>query len=756
MPELLVAWVLFPAIQMLIWFGCGSLAACAMPGQLPRSLWAPLGFCVVVVVGGFSTAVPGLAPLTTPLVVALALAGFLLARPWRGGRPSPWLAAGLIGVFIVYAAPIVLSGGATLAGYVRLDDTATWLALTDRLMEAGRDIDGLAPSTYEATLFFNLADGYPIGVFIPLGVGRALIGMDAAWLVQPYMALLAVLLAAALWDLAGRLLRSDAARAVVVFAAAQPALLYGYYLWGGIKEAAAAALIALAASLAFRAARGEPGPRPLIALALAIAALIGCLSLAGAVWLGPLLAGALALAIRTGTLRDALARAAVLTILVAALATPVLLGDSLLPPTSSPLDDPQARGNLIGPLSALQALGIWPAGDFRLQPDAAGITFALCGLAGAAAITGTLIAAARRRWDLLGYLVGVPVAAIAIALVGSPWVDGKVLATVSPTLLFGSFIACLWAWSERRLALGACAAVVLGLGLAWSNALAFNEVNLAPRDQLTELEEIGGMLEGGGPVLMTEYQPYGARHFLREAEAEGASELRRRLVPLADGSTLAKGLWADTDDFRDDVFEPYEALVLRRSPEQSRPPGQYELDWAGDYYEVWTRTGEAAVERLPLGGGRSPVGEAECQDVRKLARKVPGGTLRAAERRDPVFLGGARGAADLEGGAYSVWLEGSVRGKAELIVDGEAVSSVRHELNNEGLYALLGEVEMTGGHHEVSVDFSEPLLAPGSGGPGEHGSLAIASEVEPKLVTMPAADAEELCGETWDWIEATP
>ena len=228
-----------------------------MPGEIPRSLLAPLGFCVVVVAGGFTTAVAGLAEVTTPLVVGMALAGFILAPPWRGGWPSPWLAAGLVAVFAVYAAPIVLSGSATFAGYIRLDDTATWLALTDRVMEAGRDIDGLAPSSYEATLFFNLADGYPVGAFIPLGVGRAVTGMDAAWLIQPYMALLAVLLALALWDLGGRLITSARARALVVFAAAQPALLYGYYLWGGVKELAAAALIALVACLAFRAGRAD-------------------------------------------------------------------------------------------------------------------------------------------------------------------------------------------------------------------------------------------------------------------------------------------------------------------------------------------------------------------------------------------------------------------------------------------------------------------------------------------------------------------
>ena len=109
-------------------------------------------------------------------------------------------------------------------------------------------------------MFFNLADGYPVGAFIPLGVGRALVPMDAAWLIQPYMALLAVLLALSLWDLGGRLITSPRARALVVFAAAQPALLYGYYLWGGVKEIAAAALIALVACLAFRAVRPEDGP----------------------------------------------------------------------------------------------------------------------------------------------------------------------------------------------------------------------------------------------------------------------------------------------------------------------------------------------------------------------------------------------------------------------------------------------------------------------------------------------------------------
>ena len=53
---------------------------------------------------------------------------------------------------------------------------------------------------------------------------------------------------------------------------------------------------------------------------------------------------------------------------------------------------------------------------------------------------------------------------------------------------------------------------------------------------------------------MTEYQPYGVRHFLRELDPEGASELRRRLVRLRDGATLGKGAYANIDAFRLDAI----------------------------------------------------------------------------------------------------------------------------------------------------------------------------------------------------------
>src|SRR5204862_3703687 len=128
--------------------------------------------------------------------------------------PSGWGALCAAFVFALFAAPVVLSGEATFAGYIRLDDTATWMAITDRVMDHGRSFAGLPPSSYRATLAANLGSGYPVGGFVPLGVGVKLTRIDVAWLVQPYMAVWAAAMALVLWELARGVLRSAATRAL--------------------------------------------------------------------------------------------------------------------------------------------------------------------------------------------------------------------------------------------------------------------------------------------------------------------------------------------------------------------------------------------------------------------------------------------------------------------------------------------------------------------------------------------------------------
>src|SRR5207248_11562892 len=86
------------------------------------------------------------------------------------------------------------------------------------------------------------------------------------------------------------------------------------------------------------------------------------------------------------------------------------------------------------------------------------------------------------------------------------------------------------------------AVVVILFGVGWSDVDAYQQVLLAPNSRLTELEAIGKQFAGQGPALETDYDPYGARHFLRKLDAEGAAERRVRPAVLRTGGTLATGV----------------------------------------------------------------------------------------------------------------------------------------------------------------------------------------------------------------------
>jgi hypothetical protein len=90
---------------------------------------------------------------------------------------------------------------------------------------------------------------------------------------------------------------------------------------------------------------------------------------------------------------------------------------------------------------------------------------------------------------------------------------------------------------------------------------------------------------------MTEYQPYGVRHFLRRLDPEGASELRRRPVQLRDGRLLEKGQTAPIDAFDPAALLVYRTLVLLRSGPGGTPPSPFALVERGRYYDVWQRPG---------------------------------------------------------------------------------------------------------------------------------------------------------------------
>jgi hypothetical protein len=783
---LLYCWLAFPLVLALLALGAGLLLEIVSGVRLPGVLLAPAGLALLVVVAGFATLTDTTAELATPAVIAVSAAGFYLAKPWRGRRLDGWALAAAAAVFAFFAAPTVLSGEATFAGYIKLDDTATWLAMTDRVMEHGRSLHGLAHSTYEQTLSHYLSTAYPVGSFLPLGAGSKLSGEDPAWLFQPYLALLAAMMALSFYVVIQPLVSSRRTRAFIVVISAQAALLYGFSLWGGIKELAAAWIVALVAALGAAVARGEGGLRSVIPLAVACAAGLEILSFGGIVWLLPVLITALA-ALLGGRGSEAWVRAGFFVIVASVLALPSLVyaHEFLKPTLGGVLTSQEELGNLVEPLSRLQIFGIWPVGDFRLEPEHLGPTYVLIGVLAIAGLVGVGWALRTRSWGLVFYVQAATIGCVTVAAFGAPWVDAKALATASPAFVLAGLVGTYAVFRGRRRTEAIVVAAAIAGGILWSTALAFHEVTLGPHDRLAELERIGERFAGEGPALMTEYEPFGVRHFLRKLDAEGASELRWRVVPLRNGQPLQKLAFADIDRFRLDGILVYRTLVLRRSPTGSRPPSVYKLVSRGRYYDVWQRPKRARqiAAHLPLGDDLQPASVPSCPTITQFARMPKSRRLAAVARPETtvvefgqaalpaawgpvpntrgVFYPSGPGSIESslavsQDGQYGVWLGGAFRGRVELSIDGQVTRAARHELSHAGPWVPMGKVRLRAGLHRAVLRYEEGNLHPGSGGqPFPLGPLALAREtINAPITYVPAEKARRLCGKQLDWVEA--
>jgi hypothetical protein len=672
---------------------------------------------------------------------------------------------------------------------MKLDDTANYMALLDRAMGHAYNITGLAPSAYEAFLSTIYLGGYPLGALSPLGVGSQLVGRDALWLWQPYLAFLAVLIALTLYALVSQVIASRPLRAIVVVVGSQAALIYGYALWGGIKELSTAMLVILVAVLVPLTV-GQERARAVLPLAVASSAMLLVLTLPGGVWLAPSLTGAFMLAFRAGGIRRAVRLSAAFVVTASLLLIPAFDASSKLAANVRTFSESNRLAALYQPLSWLQVFGIWPNGDFKVPPASLAVTYILVVLVAASAATALVLAWRRQAWELPLALATVAFSCMIYVSQGSPWIGGKALASSSPVVLTVALAGAAMVFELGRRVEGGVLAGVVIAGVLWSNALQYHEVWLAPNARLAELESIGKRYAGQGPTLQTEYEPYGAKYFLRKLDTEAPSLRRRHDLFLRAGGLAEQGVSADIDELRLDDVVSHRTLVLRRSGLSSRPPSVYSLSSSGRYYQVWQRSGASSpiLEHLSLGSRVQPSAVAPCSEILRLGRLAAAnnGRLAAVERPRAIviesdgtlgvptrfgsygeYLGALHpdGATSVEAsftaptaGAYGIWIGGLFRSRVDVSIDGRQLGHARNVLQWPLNFVQLGTAKLTPGPHRFRLAYTSPgLLRPGSGGrlPLGLGPFAIATGTQDRPVTyVDPSNARSLCGKSLDWVEA--
>lgn len=814
MTEFVLIWLVAPALLFLVCLGLGLLLTMVIAWPKNLSIITASGFLLVIIFGSLLTASSITAPYTAFCVLALSVIGLIFGLIRRRSSLSldyPSVAGGLI-TYVVFGLPVMAYGKPSWAGWVQLDDTASFLAVTDRIMSVGQSVPSLVTSTFGRIIQVLLGGNglnygsvtnthfvYPIGTFVPIGVLSKLTTIERAWLFQPYLSFVAALSAM----LFVTLLRNQIHKNSILIAASCVSIaastIYSYVMWGGIKEIVIIVPITLLALTLFGDSSHNKGrDRYLYALICSMALyFIG----------GMASFGFAAVIIMIFLFIYAKRKSRVLFVGIPVLILLALLGlwveylstgknivgDLLVPKIKD-------SGNLSRPLNLFQAFGIWPSQDFRADPVLKPITFFVIALVLLFSMAGFYFSIQHLHWIIPSLVISVVAVVIYSNFSGGIWLTGKALAVASPFLLLAASLGLYQVWdfvskSERKWIQNfkfkyviVVLATVVGSGVLISDIFTYKNTWLAPYSQVNELRAIGVLYSGQGPALMTEYSVFGARYFLRNLDAESASELRVHVIPMSDGQEVPRGFAADIGLFDPNTINYYKILVLRKSPTASRPPLNYQLVWTGKHYEVWKRNDSALVikKMMPLGNNFTPGSTPTCQAVSSFLSGISKGDGIYTVRRDKTYLinfsdgdlppswipvSASSGAVDRTGpggfsrqfsvdetSLYDLSIAGSFPGQMTLLVDGSQVYS-GHSIfeGNPTLVNSLTKVQLSAGTHVLTLVYETPLLMSGSDVAARFGPIYLSTQFagDAKMSRVSLSDVPRLCTENLDWLAIT-
>ncbi|MGZ8666585.1 MAG: hypothetical protein ACXWZM_05695 [Solirubrobacterales bacterium] len=587
-----------------------------------RESWSWLepavGFGALVAVAGLLVRLPGggmTATVGLLVLIALGLAG--LRRPYRlDGAIAPGAAVALA-LVLALSIPFAISGRWGLLGVGLNNDLGLHLAWSEWLRS------GFGPEP---------DSGYPLG---PQGIAIALAAVPRIGLGQAFVGeLFAISVLTGLTALGTLGGLSGVRRVLAATLVALPYLAAAYFAQAAFKETVEA-LFVLAFAIALPALWPPPAGRRARWLALAppgalLAGIFFSYSFAGLAW--PLAIAAL-WSLTLAPVRRALAPRSLLRLLarpaslawVAGLAAAVAVLAFIGPFGFAGGFSHVAGSQTYGPVSPAEALGVWPAANYRLDAAGGAPLAGIAGAVGLAALAFGIVWWVRRRE------LAVPVALAACVLVylvslpfSGDYSQAKALMIGSPLAMLIASRALLsgpengWRGSRTRQRAGRIGWVALAAaflaGAAYSSFLVLREAPVGPAGHGGELRAFVPELRGqkvlfAGQDRFAAYELLGADTDVPLVEFPDPDVVQSPTKPFDTGDAYSP---IDFDSFTSRTLNRHSFVVTGSAAWNSRVPRNFREASRTTSFILWRRVGKTPQDRQTLLEGTEPAAPVDC------------------------------------------------------------------------------------------------------------------------------------------------
>ncbi len=561
-------------------------------------------------------------------------------RPAPAG--SPLKLAVPVAAYLLAIAPVLLAGRTSFSSYLAVSDGAVHMVGADYLIRHGMDFSHLDLRNSYGQLvndYYNM--NYPSGADTLFGASAKPLSLSLIWAFQPFSAFMLAISTGPAWLLARRMGLRGVLAALAALTVTLPALVYGYELFGSVKEITALAMIlSLGALCVLHPLWLRGRASAVIPFALLLAAGVSSLGAAFGAWALTaivVLAVVAAHGLRTGELSTrrllGLVASGVALAILAAWPTWSHISGSVQ--VAQNIASTVNSGNLTSRLKPQLVFGMWLWGDYQQLPSgsrSAADPAADRHDARRGADRGAAHDPNARAFALLGWLLLMLLVWLAVSEFVTAWANAKTLMLTSPVVVLLAWGGVAGLRSSPLRILAPLLAAVLTVGVLVSDAMQYHSTNLAPTARYQEMAKLNALFAGQGPAIFTGFDEY-SLYLLRDLDIAGP-DFRFKPVDLPN-VTLGHGHSVQLERSPPEDLAAFPLIVTRRNPLAPRPPSAYSLNWEGTYYEVWRRRPNAPVPlaRLSPTHAMAPA----CRRIGALAAGAPG--ARPADRVARARLG---------------------------------------------------------------------------------------------------------------------